>query len=787
MSYSDPAPPGFPLLAFGVILPAAAFLVELATGLCASAFFDPIPTWGHALAVVAVPAINYLLWTAARRDDPPSPWLMTAAGAAMAIAFVYSIIFLPLLPIALIGILIGLGLLPWSPVLALIASAKLAGRWIGETGHSLRRWLGGALIGLAALVAVDLPATATFLAVGWAGGDPASARRGTELMRALGDETLLLRLCYGEGGRAVGLASFAVSSWNEGAFSGRPGSTSSAARELYYRVTGQPFNSAEPPALRRQDGMWGFDEDQGGTSVGGRAQGLRLAQSRLDGSVAAGDNLAYVEWTAAFANSLDFQQEARLTLALPPGAVASRATLWVNGVPREASVAGRGEARAAYENVVRASRDPLLVTTDGAGRLLVQAFPVPPRASLKLRIGITAPLEIAPDGARSFALPAIAEKNFELPGDLRHRIWIEGRGPLGTDHAGFRKRTLPSGVTQLRAALDDGELARRRPRIAAPRVEAPAVRGTTHPATGAGPALHIVQTVARGPSKRARGLILLVDSSASNRDSAAGLERALGALPAGLPVGLVIAGDEPGLVEPAPWSADHESRIRQALKDMEFEGGQDNLPALAEAAEAAGGTDSVLLWIHGPQPVDFVHSRAPLEQVLERSRALPRMIRYQAETGPAFAVTGHPWFESSLDLPPSGNPAADLAPLLAGLAGGEGWQVTRAEAAGPSGPAASAHIARLWGAERLAGAAGTQGKEREKAIALAHRLNIVTPVSGAVVLETDAEYKRNGLAVPDSADVPTVPEPETWALIALVAALLLWQHRRLRRRTAVFA
>jgi hypothetical protein len=93
----------------------------------------------------------------------------------------------------------------------------------------------------------------------------------------------------------------------------------------------------------------------------------------------------------------------------------------------------------------------------------------------------------------------------------------------------------------------------------------------------------------------------------------------------------------------------------------------------------------------------------------------------------------------------------------------------------------------LWGADRLAGAAGTQGKEREKAIALAHRLNIVTPVSGAVVLETDAEYKRGGLAVPGSADVPTVPEPETWALIALVAALLLWQNRRLRLRRPVFA
>jgi hypothetical protein len=787
MSYSEPSPPGLPLLTFGVILPTVAFLVELATGLCASAFFDPIPTWGHALAVLAVPAINYFLWAAARRDDPPSPWLMTAAGTAMAIAFVYTLIFLPMLPIALIGVLIGLGFLPWSPVLALVASAKLAGRWVGEAGHSLWRWLGGVLVGLAALIAVDLPATATFLAVGWAGGDPASARRGTALMRTFGDEGLLLRLCYGEGGRAVGLASFAVSTWNEGAFSQGAGSSTSAARELYYRVTGQPFNSAEPPALRSQGDLWGFDEDQGGTSVGGRARGLRLATSRLDGSVAADDNLAYVEWTAVFANAQDFQQEARLTLALPPGAVASRATLWVNGEPREASVAGRGEARAAYENVVRARRDPLLVTTDGAGRLLVQAFPVPPRASLKLRIGITAPLEISPDGARSFALPAIAERNFELPADLRHQIWIEGGGLLGTKHEAFRRSALAPGVTRLRAALDDGDLARRRPRIAAPRVEAPAARSATLPATPTAPAFHIVQTIARAPLNRPRSLILLLDASATNRASAAALGRALDTLPAGLPVGLFIAAEEPREVAPAPWSPAQASRIRQALRNTTFGGGQDNLPALADALEASAGAGSALLWVHGPQPVDFAQSRARLEQVLERSRELPSLVRYQAEAGPAFTMAGHAWFEAAREAPPSGDAGADLAALVARLsAGGEGWQVSRAEGAGRAGPASSTHIARLWGADRLATAAGTQGREREKAIALAHRLNIVTPVSGAVVLETDGEYKRAGLAVPNAADVPTVPEPETWALIALVAALLLWQYRRLgRRRTAL--
>ena len=49
------------------------------------------------------------------------------------------------------------------------------------------------------------------------------------------------------------------------------------------------------------------------------------------------------------------QREARAELALPPGGVVSRVTLWIDGVEREAAFAGRDATRRAYERVVRAA------------------------------------------------------------------------------------------------------------------------------------------------------------------------------------------------------------------------------------------------------------------------------------------------------------------------------------------------------------------------------------------------------------------------------------------------
>jgi len=100
-----PSPPSGWLLLFGVFFPAAVIVIELATKLCAQTLFDPMPTWGHVVAVAFVPASNLLIWTALNQQQRWSArWLAFANGAAIAIASLYALLFLPLLPMAIVAI-----------------------------------------------------------------------------------------------------------------------------------------------------------------------------------------------------------------------------------------------------------------------------------------------------------------------------------------------------------------------------------------------------------------------------------------------------------------------------------------------------------------------------------------------------------------------------------------------------------------------------------------------------------------------------------------------------------
>jgi hypothetical protein len=109
----------------------------------------------------------------------------------------------------------------------------------------------------------------------------------------------------------------------------------------------------------------------------------------------------------------------------------------------------------------------------------------------------------------------------------------------------------------------------------------------------------------------------------------------------------------------------------------------------------------------------------------------------------------------------------DRLPVAEASLAGEAWKT-------------SSHLARLWARDEVSRLLVTRAPEdREKALELAARYQFVTEVTGAVVLERKEQYDEAGLKPVDEGTVPTVPEPETWMLLAVACALLV--AFRLRR------
>jgi hypothetical protein len=149
-------------------------------------------------------------------------------------------------------------------------------------------------------------------------------------------------------------------------------------------------------------------------------------------------------------------------------------------------------------------------------------------------------------------------------------------------------------------------------------------------------------------------------------------------------------------------------------------------------------------------------------------------------------VAAKEWSSQSLyeSLPRLGTLDDDLKRFLdtwTGLTPEWHWHRERSENGNTNGPIASRHLVRLWARDQI-----NQLRRQRKtpeAVALAGLWQLVTPVSGAVVLETKAQYKATGLTPVDPLTTPAiVPEPETWGLMIVgTAALALWQRRQKRR------
>ena len=757
-------------LLFGVALPLLTLGVELTLGMNADVFFDPVPTYFHVLLVAFVPAANFAVWQALRTQQTRHlPKLAFAGGCAIGIATFYTVLFLPVLPLGAIALLyFGLGVLPLTPLLSLIVALGLQAqlsKLAGPPRTRLRAWH-GVVAGLLALLVLDAPVTLTRIGMQMATADTAETRlQGIRWLRMAGSEEQMLRMCYVRAGKATDMFSFL--------FNLTHSIDTNAARDIYYRVTGVPFN-ARPAPVGKRVGRFGprpsaeWDFEQGSESTGGRLRGLSLAASRLDGSLDGNAALGYLEWTLVFKNTAPIAREARSQIALPPGAVVSRLTLWIDGEEREAAFAGRGEVRAAYQSVVRRNRDPVLVTTVGQDRIAMQLFPVPPNGEMKVRVGMTVPLALRSQQEGVLRLPYFHERNFDTGDLLRHSVWIESKTPL---RSAVTAASDADDVFSARFDMDDDRLGTGASSIIVERNASNEAWAADSKEAGYLVQQRITDREAVAPKK----LVVVMDGSSAMSAIAPRIAKTFTDLPPGIELELLIAHDE--VIEHRLSGP----QLARELQDFTFDGGHDNTEALARGiGRALSQPGSVVLWIHGPQPVLLATEEALL-QILERRTHLPAI--YELQPQPGINLVGEK-LEGHVAM--TTLRSEDLQPLILGWRQGARQIVvqrtrlpTADAAAMPPGSATSDHLVRLWASDEIARLLNSR-RPHAAIVSLAQRYQLVTAVTGAVVLETRQQYDAAGLEPVPPGTVPTIPEPETWALIAIVLLVLAYAYRNRR-------
>ncbi|MGH9838301.1 MAG: VIT domain-containing protein [Blastocatellia bacterium] len=804
--------PGYFLFFGGVVLPIIVVLLEVLTGMCAEQFFDPLPTVWHALIVASVPAANLYLWLQLQHDDFEYRRLHGVVnGFVIVVAGAYTIIFAPLLPLAVLAlILLGMGILPMAPLFAFIASIFFARHLrramraeqarISPFNEPQPVRLRGLALGIAcAVVAFGLAEghrTITYVGMEMAASsDQQRSLRGIRLLRSFGHERTMLAACESRS-REFEPIFGALLSW------GPPGEIA-AARTIFYRVTGKTHESA-----RTSKGVAAafvavtnkLDPDQTGeiTPSQGRAEwmteNLALASSQMDGSLDPDAALGYLEWTMVFRNTAGVQQEAVSQIQLPPGGVVSRLTLWVNGEEREAAFAGKGKVQAAYDAVVRTRRDPVLVQSLGEDRISVRCFPVQPNDEMKIRIGVTAPMQFEQGNEVWMRLPHFVERNFIVKSDIAHAVWFESKQPLQSSSPSLKPEHpadhLAENLFAVRGSLKHVELAKEFPAVRASRT-AEITEAWTRNTRGA-PDEVIHQRI---EPKRAAALVravFVIDGSAGMNDVAEPIADALAKLPQSGEFAVLAASDE--VVELEPMQPASSANLRDAssqVKQFKYAGGQDNLAALTRAWDMASEKpDGVIVWIHDPQPVQFAGADN-LQQRWRRRPGGPRLVDLQTRKGVNAVGESLNGIAAVKTIVRMGDVSQELERMFARWGAGAGqFAVTREKLAAkdfkPQSNAkeTSMHLARMWAFEEITRLMATEGGD-EQATNLAATYQLVTPLTGAVVLETKEQYERAGLEPVKSGTVPTIPEPEEWLLMFVVATILAWmgfQNVRQRRR-----
>jgi Ca-activated chloride channel family protein len=142
------------------------------------------------------------------------------------------------------------------------------------------------------------------------------------------------------------------------------------------------------------------------------------------------DQVAVTRVDQVFRNDNDFVVEGTYIFPLPPGAVVTSFTLWIDGRPVEGKVLSREQARQTYEDIVRSLRDPALLEYVDRGAVQASIFPIDPGAERRIELEYTQVLQ-ADQGLLHYRYPLNTEKFSTQPlEEVTLRVEVESRDPI---------------------------------------------------------------------------------------------------------------------------------------------------------------------------------------------------------------------------------------------------------------------------------------------------------------------------------------------------------------------
>ena len=756
----------------GVILPAIAITVEASTQLCASLFFDPIPSVWHLMLAIFVPLAQLYVWFTIRRGAPDRLMLAGFVNAgAIGVSLFYSICYLPLLPVGVLTLVIVVGVLLLSPFLSLIAAITMRHqlREIAATTPSKKFALRttGLLTALGLTLVVvglmELPAALTRYGLQMA-ASAETRSRGIRFLRSYGNKDQLLQSCYNQG-RGMSIL---------GGLRQNPVDINEA-RRIYYRVTGETFDMSAPPRRGTGRSIPQLANYHGGTRD--ILNGLSLADSKLEGTIDSDGGLAYLDWALTFENNSSWGKEARAEIQLPPGGVVTRVTLSDRGNEAEAEFGNR--ARTGQESQVLYTRDPVLVTTAGRDRILVQGFPVSPFSEeTKIRLGITVPLVLESRSQVRLLLPHFEARNFRIPAHVNHKIWFESARPIATEYGGLYYGQMPDNNFMLGGQITDKDLSNPERSLLIARLDRDTGTWSRNPFEIEGSI--VKQWIEERTPVHLRRIVLVVDTSVSMAEWEPEINAALGVLPRDTDIKLVLADGEwrheTDFKSPVGNGLDHASVL---LASATFTGGADNAPALQRAwelaAEAPG--NNAIVWIHNPQLVKL----DSVETVRKRWQVRPYgplLYSVQTTKGSDEIVKRLDGINEVKSVIRMGTLREDLERLFKQLSGQTKTlefvrSIKHSELPEETeGYKTSEKLAELWANDEVVRLLNARDEAlTDTAAKLAKRYQLVTSVSDAAVRDSTRESAKIDTA--PVSHMPTDVEGETEVETLMLAAVLL--------------